>query len=356
MTGCKADDLPAIWIGSRRVSAVDPCYVIAEIGVNHNGDVALARELVESAARAGADAVKFQSFRTDALVSASASKAPYQSRATGPGSQAEMLAALELTFEEFTSLRELCDELAVDFLSTAFDADSLCDLLRLQPKALKWPSGEIDNYPLLRSAAASGLPVILSTGMATQEEIAGALNVLDIGGAEQVAILQCVSQYPAPLAEQNLRCVQALSARFGRVSGFSDHTEGALAALVARGLGMAILEKHITLDRTMDGPDHKASMEPNDFGRLVRDLRAVEEALGDGVKRPMPSEESTRLAARKSLVAARSLEAGALLAASDLLALRPSGGLPPSRADALVGRRLRRPVALHQQFSADDFD
>jgi sialic acid synthase SpsE len=345
---------PHLMIGDRRVSAADPCFVIAEAGVNHNGNFDLARRLVDVAADAGADAVKFQTFRSAELVVPGAEKAAYQQRQTGAGSQAEMLAELELSLEEFARLRDHCFERGVEFMSTAFDSLSLADVVALGPKVLKWPSGEIDNVPLLLQAASTGLPVILSTGMATLDEVSAALGVLHQAGSSDVAVLQCVSQYPAPLAEQNLRCIAQMAESFSCVTGFSDHTEGPWAAIAARPLGMAILEKHITLDRSMAGPDHAASMEPSDFAELIVALRQVERALGDGNKRPMPCEADTRRSARKSLVFGRDLPAGHVLAAQDLSAKRPSGGISPSRFGEFLGKPLLHAVAVDQQVAPDD--
>jgi sialic acid synthase SpsE len=341
-------------IGKRRVSAADPCFVIAEIGVNHNGDLDLARRLVDAAAAAGADAVKFQTFRTGDLVVKGAPKAAYQQRQTGMGSQAEMLSDLELSFADFENLRDHCVARSILFMSTAFESQSLADVLKLGPAALKWPSGEIDNVTLLRQAAASRLPIILSTGMAMVDEIATALSVLEAASAGEVAVLQCVSQYPAPMAEQNLRCIATLADRFACVTGFSDHTEGPWAAIAARPLGMAILEKHITLDRSMPGPDHAASMEPEPFARLIEALREVESALGDGVKRPTASELDTHSVARKSLVYARDLPAGQSLTSLDLVAKRPAGGISPAEVDSFTGKKLRRAVVADQPVTPSD--
>jgi N,N'-diacetyllegionaminate synthase len=348
-----ADSGPALSVGERRVSADEPCFVIAEIGVNHNGDVDLAARLIDVAADAGADAVKFQTFRTTELVVESAAKAAYQTRQTGTGTQAKMLAELELDRHGLERLRDHCRTRNVEFISTAFDAMSLIDVLALEPKVLKWASGEIDNVPLLRQAAATRLPILLSTGMATLDDIEAALAILEEAQAGPVAVLQCVSQYPAPLDEQNLRTIASMRERFGRVTGFSDHTEGPWAAIAARAFGMAILEKHITLDRNMIGPDHAASMEAGEFASMVSALRAVERALGDGQKRPMPSELDTRAVARKSLVYARDLPAGHVLGLKDIAAKRPSGGLAPTRFDDFMGRTLSLAVAANQQVAED---
>lgn len=347
---------PRISIGDRTISADQPCYVIAEIGVNHNGDMGIARKLVEAAAGAGADAAKFQTFRTANLVTRTAEKAQYQQASTGDGSQAEMLAALELSADDFAELRDLCESLGMDFLSTAFDEESLDDVLRLRPKAIKWPSGEIDNHPFLQKAGAAGLPVILSTGMADLKEVAAAVSVLRKEGCADICILQCVSNYPAPIEEQNLRTIPAMSREFGVPAGFSDHTEGSLAAIAARGLGMAVLEKHITLDRNMPGPDHGASIEVAEFAALVADLRKVEASLGDGIKRPVRSEMPTREVARRSLVYAADLPAGTELDEGHLTAKRPGRGVSPANRDNYIGRRLLRSVCADQQLEVSDFE
>lgn len=348
--------LPSLKIGDRRVSAVDPCYVIAEIGVNHNGNVDCARRLVDVAVECGADAVKFQTFRTAELVTQDAPKAGYQAKQTGDGGQAAMLHELELRPADFELLNRHCAERAIDFISTAFDEQSLHDVIALRPKCLKWPSGELTNQPLLRVAAQSRLPIILSTGMAWLSEVATALEFLEREHSGDVAVLQCVSNYPAALAEQNLACIATMARAFGLVTGFSDHTEGPWAAIAARPLGMAILEKHITLDRNMPGPDHGASMEPQAFAELIKTLRLVEEAIGDGVKRPTSSEADTRAVARKSLVYATALNAGHVLSAADLKAKRPGNGIGPDSLPLLLGRRLKDAVRSDQMAEFSDVD
>jgi len=323
--------------------------VIAEIGVNHNGDVHLAHRLIDLAVKAGADAVKFQTFHTDGLVTTYAPKARYQAVQTGNGNQRDMLSRLELSAEDFRDLYDHAEKLGVDFISTAFDPKSLEEVVSLNPKCLKWPSGELNNFPLLRQAALTGLPIIISTGMADIGEVAATLDYLNYTGISEVAILQCVSSYPASIEEQNLRCIATMSEMFRCPTGFSDHTLGPWAALAARSLGMAILEKHVTLDRSMEGPDHAASMEPHEFSQMVAILRQVEDGLGDGVKRPAESELATRIAARKSLVYATSLPAGHILEETDIAAKRPSGGLDPDQMGAVIGRRLAHAVKANQQ-------
>lgn len=335
---------PFVHLGKRRISADDSCYIIAEIGVNHNGSIDLAHKLIDLAADAGADAVKFQTFRTDALLTAAAQKADYQVNSTGSGSQQEMLSKLELPIEAFAELKRHCGEAGVDFMSTAFDEESLRDVGELNPICLKWPSGELDNVILLRQAAQMGLPVLLSTGMGSVTEIANAIDVLRAGGCHEIVVLQCVSRYPAEIEEQNLRAMANMAPLFGVPVGFSDHTVGPYAAIAARALGMAVLEKHFTLDRTLAGPDHAASIEPREFKDMVRLLRSIEVGLGDGVKRPLETESNTRTVSRKSLVYKRSLSVGHIMEAADLTAKRPGTGLAPTFVDAFVGSVLTKDV------------
>lgn len=331
-----------IRIGNRTVSAAGPAYIIAEIGVNHNGKVELAHRMIDEAKAAGADAVKFQTFITDDVLLPTATQAAYQRAAVGEISQSEMVRTLELSFDDFAALHRHCAEVGIDFISTAFDPASLDFVISLKPPCLKWPSGEITNWPLLRQAAAAGLPILLSTGMASVRDIAGALD--QIGPNGEVAILQCVSNYPARIEDQNLRALPALAAAFGRPVGFSDHTLGPYAAIAARALGMCVLEKHFTLDKTMAGPDHAASSEPAEFAELVQVLRQVETGLGDGVKRPLPCEGDVAAVARKALVYRRDLPRGHVLRAADLIGKRPATGFPPDAADMVIGLTLARAV------------
>jgi N,N'-diacetyllegionaminate synthase len=335
--------LPEISVDGRPIGPAHPCFVIAEAGVNHNGDEALAMRLIDAAADAGADAVKFQTFRAEAVAADTARKAAYQRAGSDDETgQLDMLRALELDAACFERLARRCRSRGIAFMSTAFDAESLDVVSSLDPPALKWPSGEIDNIPLMRRAATLGKPVILSTGMAGMGDIDRALREFDEGGCPGVAILHCTSNYPAPAEDLNLRAIDSLARAFGRPAGFSDHSEGCAAALAARALGMCVLEKHFTLDRTLPGPDHRASIEADELARLVADLRRVEAALGDGVKRPRTAERETMAVARRGLRAARRLVAGRKLEADDLTALRPQEGLAPTFVDMVLGRRLAR--------------
>lgn len=343
---------PKISIGNRAISADHSTYVIAEVGVNHNGDPAMAHELIDTAKRCDADAVKFQTFRADQLSLSSANKADYQRRTTGQGGQLEMLRALELPNEVFIELRDHCKESRMDFISSAFERASLEFVASLEPACLKWPSGEINNWPLLRQARSYKMPVLLSTGMARMAEVAGALEQLGPDG--NVVVMQCVSDYPSRIGDQNLRTLVTLRDSFNVPTGFSDHTIGPHSALVARALGMSVLEKHITFDRTAEGPDHAASMEPQDFHKMVALLREVEQGLGDGVKAPRDAELSTLLAARKSLVYANRLTAGKVLTDVDLVAKRPAGGVPPDLVDIVVGRTLASDVDIDTMVALSD--
>jgi N,N'-diacetyllegionaminate synthase len=343
-----AGDCP-FTIGERRIGAGAPVFIVAEAGVNHNGDPALARRLVDAAAGCGADAVKFQTFTADALLTREAPKAGYQLETTGSGeSQREMLARLELGADRLAELRVRAAKHGLVFFSAPFDEASADALEVLDVPLFKMPSGEITNLPLLRHVAAKGRPIILSTGMANLEEVEQAVAVIRAAGDAPLAVLHCLSAYPAPVEEVNLRAMDSLASRFGCPVGFSDHTLGIEIAVAAVARGAAIIEKHLTLDTTLPGPDHRASLDPVEFSAMVRAIRAVESALGDGVKLPMPSEIDTRRVARKSLVAARALKAGERVAAGDLASKRPGTGISPAELPRILGLRLIRDVAADE--------
>jgi N-acetylneuraminate synthase/N,N'-diacetyllegionaminate synthase len=340
-----------LWVGDRLVGEGRPVFVVAEAGVNHNGDPDLAKRLVDAAAAAGADAVKFQTYRTDALVTRDAPKAGYQAEATGAGGQRAMLARLELSAAAHSELRDRSRERGLTFFSTPFDEASADLLERIGVPMFKVPSGEITNLPLLRHVAAKGRPVILSTGMSTLDEVVRAVDVVRGAGDPPLALLHCVSAYPAPAAETNLRAMDTLRARFGCPVGLSDHTLGTAVAIAAVARGAVIIEKHLTLDKTLPGPDHRASLDPGEFSTLVESIRTVESALGDGVKQPAPSELDTRQVARKSLVTARSIRAGERLAAADITVKRPGTGIEPADLPRVLGRALRHDLAADQLIS-----
>jgi N-acetylneuraminate synthase/N,N'-diacetyllegionaminate synthase len=336
-------------LSGRTLGSGEPVFVIAEAGVNHNGDVALARRLVDAAAECGADAVKFQTFNVDALLTREAPKAGYQVETTGEGeSQRDMLARLELGADRLAELRDRAAKHGLVFFSAPFDEASADVLEALDVALFKVPSGEITNLPLLRHVAAKRRPVILSTGMASLDEVGEALDAIRAAGDPPVAVLHCLSAYPAPAGEVNLRAMDSLAARFGCPVGFSDHTLGIEVAVAAVARGAAIIEKHLTLDTSLPGPDHRASLDPGEFRAMVKAIRVVESALGDGVKRAMPSELDTRRVARKSLVAARALKAGERVGAGDLLSKRPGTGISPAELPRVVGLRLTRDVAVDE--------
>ena len=336
-------------VPERRIGAGAPVFIVAEAGVNHNGDPALARRLVDAAAECGADAVKFQTFSVDALLTRGAPKAGYQVETTGAGeSQREMLARLELSLEVLAELKDRAAKHGLIFFSAPFDEESADVLDALDVALFKVPSGEITNLPLLRHLAAKGRPIILSTGMASLEEVEQAVSAISGAGDPPLAVLHCLSAYPAPAAEINLRAMDTLAVRLGCPVGFSDHTLGIEIAVAAVARGAQIIEKHLTLDTSLTGPDHRASLDPPVFAAMVRAIRSVESALGDGIKRPMPSEADTRRVARKSLVAARALKAGERLGAEDVLIKRPGTGIPPAELPRVLDRRLTRDVAADE--------
>lgn len=334
-----------VTIAGRPVGEGCPCFIIAEAGVNHNGDPELARRLIDAAAEAGADAVKFQTFKAERLMIPSAPKAAYQKAATGASeSQLEMIRRLELAPEVFRSLRDHCGKKGILFLSTPFDEESADFLAGLDVPAFKIPSGEVTNLPFLKHVAKKGKPLILSTGMADEGEVACAVAAIRAAGNPPLVLLQCTSAYPADPADVNLRAMRTMSHLFGVPVGYSDHTLGVEVALAAVALGACVVEKHFTLDRTLPGPDHQASAEPGELAALVRGIRKVEAALGDGRKAPVAAEADTAAVARKSLVAAVDIPSGTVLTDSMLTAMRPGTGIPPAEAGRVVGRKAIRDI------------
>ena len=325
--------------------------IIAEAGVNHNGDVELAKRLVDVAADARADAVKFQTFQADRLASASTPKARYQLHTTSSvESQLEMLQRLELSPGAHRALCEYCRKRDVIFMSTPFDEESADLLEELGVPVFKIASGEITNLPFLEWIARKGKPIILSTGMSYLSEVDEAVRVIRDAGCDQFALLHCVSSYPAEPADANLRAVQTLAAAFQVPIGYSDHTLGIEMPLAAVALGARVIEKHLTLDRSLTGPDHRMSLSPAEFAAMVRAIRKVEIALGDGRKRPVPAEEDVRRAARRSLVAACDIPAGARIERQMVTAKRPGTGLAPGLTEQVVGRVAKRHIASQEAF------
>ena len=315
--------------------------IIAEAGVNHNGDMALAHELVDAAAEAGADLVKFQTFSAEALVAKDAPKADYQKRLTaGDENQFGMLKRLELSPADHLALMDRCRERGIGFFSTGFDLASLVFLEGLGFTRHKVPSGEITNYPYLRKMGSFGKEVLLSTGMANLGEIEAALQVLEESGTprEKIIVLHCTTEYPTPMGEVNLRAMRAIGEAFGVRVGYSDHTTGIEISIAAVAMGATVIEKHFTLDRKLPGPDHQASLEPRELKEMVRAIRNVEVALGDGIKRPTPAELRNKQVARKSIVAIGTIREGEPFTDDNLGSKRPGSGLSPMEMPALIGR------------------
>lgn len=314
--------------------------IIAEAGVNHNGSMEMARQLIDAAAEAGVDYVKFQTFKADKLVTRAARQAEYQKRNIGDGadSQYEMLRKLELSEEDHRELKDYCRQKGVRFLSTAFDLESVEFLHELCPGLWKIPSGEITNYPYLRKIAGYNEEVVMSTGMSTDEDVENALLALRENGQdlEKVTLLHCNTQYPTPMEDVNLLAMNSLR-RFVKRVGFSDHTQGIEIPIAAAALGADVVEKHFTLSRSLPGPDHKASLEPQELKAMVEAIRNVSEALGDGRKRVTPSEAANRDVARKSIVASRPIKRGELLSEENMAAKRPGGGISPMRWKEVEG-------------------
>lgn len=322
--------------------------IIAEAGVNHNGDLVLARQLIDVAAEAGADLVKFQTFSADRLVTTHAIKADYQTKATDAGeSQHAMIRRLELTRDMHEALIAHCKSRGIQFFSTGFDPESIDLLVELGLDCFKIPSGEITNLPYLRHVGRYGKPVILSTGMATLGEIEAALAVLEQAGTsrDHITVLHCNTEYPTPMADVNLRAMLTIRDAFAVAVGYSDHTAGIEVSIAAVALGATVIEKHFTLDRNLPGPDHKASLEPNELKAMVAAIRNIEQALGDGIKRPSVSELKNKPIARKSLVAACAIRAGELFSETNLVAKRPGTGLSPMRWEEVLGRKAPRDFA-----------
>jgi N,N'-diacetyllegionaminate synthase len=322
--------------------------IIAEAGVNHNGDLDTALRLIDVAAKAGADLVKFQTFKADRLVSAHAPKAEYQTCTTDAGeSQHTMIRRLELDRGMHQSLIDRCLSRNISFFSTGFDVESIDLLAELGLDRFKIPSGEITNLPYLRHVGRYAKPVILSTGMANMGEVEAALAVLEEAGTprEQITLLHCSSAYPTPMSDVNLRAMISMRDAFGVAVGYSDHTPGIEVPIAAVALGATVIEKHFTLDRNLPGPDHRASLEPDELNAMVRAIRNIEHALGDGIKRARVREAKNIPVARKSIVAARAIPAGEVFSETNLTVKRPGTGISPMRWDELLGRRAPRDFA-----------
>ena len=328
------------------------CYIVAEAGVNHNGSLEIAKSLIDAAADAGADAVKFQTFKADELVTQTAAKADYQKQ-SGDASESQhaMLRKLELSEAAHRELINHCRSRGIQFLSTAFDTASAGFLDSLALPFAKIPSGEITNLPHLRQTARSGSPIILSTGMATLGEVEAAIEVLVAEGIarDTITVLQCHTDYPTKFEDANLRAMQTMAAAFPGVKiGYSDHTLGIEAPIAAVAMGACLIEKHFTLDRCLPGPDHAASLEPAELKAMVRAIRNIELAFGHGRKEPSASESKIKQVARKSIVTSRPIKAGEIYSAENLTAKRPGTGISPMRWDELIGKPAKRAYAADE--------
>lgn len=317
-------------------------YIIAEAGVNHNGSFDLACKLVDAAKTAGVDCIKFQTFKSNNLVSNNAQKAEYQKDTTGEGSQFDMLKKLELSYDEFLALKGYCDQVGICFLSTPFDFESIDFLNSIDMPFWKIPSGEVTNYPYLVAIAKTGKPVVMSTGMCEMEEIESAIKVLRDNGTDDIRLLHCNTEYPTPFEDVNLRAMQTMRDEFNLEVGYSDHTKGIEVPIAAVALGATIIEKHFTLDRNMEGPDHKASLEPDELVMMVQNIRHIEKALGIGYKTPSPSEIKNKAVARKSIVAKKRIEAGDVFTEDNMTVKRPGSGISPMRWNEVLGTKAIR--------------
>jgi N,N'-diacetyllegionaminate synthase len=333
--------------------------IIAEAGVNHNGSLDLAYRLVDAAVKAGADFIKFQTFKTELNVSRKAEKADYQKKNTqnATESQFDMVRKLELSFDDFLKLKAYCDEKGIGFLSTGFDLPSIDFLDELGLSFFKIPSGEIINKPYLQHIASKKKPVIISTGMANMGEIEEAINIFVEAGLsrDQITVLHCTTEYPTPMEEVNLTAMLAIKEAFKVNVGYSDHTQGIEIPIAAVAMGAKVIEKHFTLDRTMEGPDHKASLEPYELKAMISAIRNIEVAMGDGIKRPSASEIKNMVVARKSIHLKSKMKTGETLTPDHLIMKRPGDGISPMMIDLIKGRKINSDLPADHKLDWKDF-
>lgn len=324
-------------------------YIIAEAGVNHNGRLDLALKLCDAAKEAGVDAVKFQTWKTEKIVTKSAAKAAYQEENTGcDQSQFEMLKELELSYSDFEKINDYCKKIGVQFLSTPDEEESLDFLCSMNLPFVKIGSGEVTNIPYLRVIGSKHQKVVISTGMSTLADVEKAYNTLMKSGAKEVAMLHCTTNYPCPYEEVNLQAMQTMKAAFKCQVGYSDHTMGIEVPIAAVAMGAEIIEKHFTLDRTMDGPDHQASLEPQELKQMVKSIRNIEQSMGDGIKRPNASEQKNAEVVLKRIIAKEPIKKGDILSENNLTLLRSSDGIPAKFWDLVVNRLARRDYQIDE--------
>jgi len=332
-------------IGDKFVGDGRPCFIVAEAGVNHNGDINLAKKLIDAAKKAGADAVKFQAFKAEKIATRYAEKAEYQKETTSKEeSQFNMLKKLELGYEDFKELYDYAEKTNIIFLSSVFDIESVDMLDDLGIAAFKVGSGELTNYPMLKRIVEKGKPIILSTGMSTMDEVEEALEFIKKEGGKDIILTHCITGYPIKKEDANLRVIETLKRRFNLPVGFSDHTTGITIPIAAAALGAVLIEKHFTLDRNLPGPDHKASLEPNELEEMVNAIRDVESALGNGVRSLTRDEEEIKKIARKSIVAKVKIPKGTIITEEMLDIKRPGTGIEPKYMSKIIGKRVRKDI------------
>lgn len=339
-----------IRIGSRRVGEKQPVFIVAEAGVNHNGSVRLAKKLIDAAKNSGADAVKFQMFSAEKLVTKTAAKATYQKKVSGR-TQYEMLKKLELSKNDFRALKKYAEKLGIIFLTSPFDEEAVDFLDELSVPAFKIASGELTNLPFLEYVARKNKPIILSTGMSTLREVKEAVDTIKRTANKKIILLHCVSNYPARLDDGNLRAIQTMKKSFNLPVGYSDHTLGITASIAAAALGACLVEKHVTLDKNLPGPDHKSSVDPDELRELVQRVREVEKVLGSAEKKPAKNEIEIKLIARKSIVAKRDIKRGTVITRAMLTCKRPGDGLAPKFLDKMVGKIARAAIKKDEKIT-----
>jgi N,N'-diacetyllegionaminate synthase len=342
-----------IKIGNKIIGDNSPTFIIAEAGVNHNGSLEMAKKLIDAAKESGADAVKFQTFKAEEVVTKNAEKAEYQKTITTECSQYEMIKKLELSTTEFKELSSYAKKKNIIFLSSPFDLDSIEVLNELNVPAFKFGSGEITNFPLLELAATKGKPMILSTGMATLGEIEEVFNLLK-GKISDIIIMHCVTSYPAKTEDSNLKVIETLKCAFKVPIGFSDHTRGIEMAVAAVAMGACVIEKHFTLDKNLDGPDHKASLEPDELERMIKSIKNVEKGMGNGIKKLTIEEEEIKKIARKSIVARIDIQKDVTLKKEMLAIKRPGTGISPKYFNFLIGKKLKKSISADCLLNLDD--
>ena len=347
--------LKKIKINDQYIGEGESTFIIAEAGVNHNGKMDLAKMLVDVAKDAGVDAVKFQTFKSEQLVSSSVEMAEYQKENTGKQeTQLEMLKRLELSYDNFKELKDYCDKKKIMFLSTPHTSDAV-DFLELLVPAYKIGSGDLNNLPFLKKIASKAKPIILSTGMSNLEEVKGAVKTIKQTGNEEIILLHCTTNYPCPFEEVNLKAMLTLANEFSDLPcGYSDHTLGITVPIMAVALGAKVIEKHFTLDKTLSGPDHKASLNPDELKQMVIAIRGVEKAFGDGIKRPNPSEEKILEVARKSIISKANIPKGAKITEEMLVIKRPGTGIQPKYLDKVINKRAKKDIKKDTLISIED--